>query len=64
LEARRWADAAKEVRDKALEAGAGGVDAARRFGDEALDRTKSATGKLSGRIAERTRRRRADDEEG
>lgn len=64
LEARRWADAATEVRDKALETGAGGVDAAKRLGNEALDRTKSATVKLSSRIAERTRRRRTDDEEG
>ena len=64
LEARRWADAAAEVRDKALETGADGVDAARRLGNETLDRAKSATGKLSSRIAERALRRRADDEVG
>jgi hypothetical protein len=62
LEARRWADAATEVRDKALEAGADGVGAARRLGNENLDRAKSATGKLSSRIAERALRRRRDDE--
>jgi hypothetical protein len=62
LEARRWADAATEVRDKGLEAGADGVDAARRLGNESLDRAKSATGKLSSRIAERALRRRRDDE--
>ncbi|MFG2091919.1 hypothetical protein [Spirillospora sp. NPDC048824] len=32
-EARRWADAAKEVRDKAIEAGADHVGTAKRFGD-------------------------------
>jgi rRNA processing protein Krr1/Pno1 len=61
-EARRWADAAKEVRDKSLETGADGVDAARRLGNETLDRAKSATGKVSSRIAERALRRRGDEE--
>ncbi len=64
VEARRWADAATEVRDKALETGADGVAAARRLGDETLDRARSVTGKLSSRIAERALRRRGDDEEG
>lgn len=63
LEARRWADAAWQVRDKALEKGAGGLDAARRLGQETLDRTKSTTGKLSNRVADRTLRRRGDDED-
>ncbi|MCP3785259.1 hypothetical protein NLX85_17990 [Micromonospora sp. A3M-1-15] len=62
-EARRWTDAAKEARDKALEAGADGVGAARRLGDQTLGRAKWATGKLSSRFAERTLRRRGDDEE-
>jgi hypothetical protein len=63
LEARRWADAAAEVRDKALETGAEGVDAAGRLGNETLDRARSVTGKLSSRIVERALRRRRDDEE-
>ncbi len=63
LEARRWVDAAAEVRDKALETGAEGVDAARRVGNETLDRARSVTGKLSTGIAERALRRRGDDEE-
>ncbi|MFI5485635.1 hypothetical protein [Micromonospora echinaurantiaca] len=62
-EARRWTDAAKEVRDKALETGADGVGAAVRLGNETLGRAKWATGKLSSRIAERALRRRGDDEE-
>jgi hypothetical protein len=62
LEAKRWVDAAVELRDKAIETGADRVDAARRLGNQTLDRAKSATGKLSGRIAERARRRREDDE--
>ncbi len=62
-EARRWADAAREARDKALETGADRVGAARRLGNETFDRAKSATGKFSSLIAERTFRRREDDEE-
>ncbi|SBT40684.1 hypothetical protein [Micromonospora auratinigra] len=62
-EARRWADAAMEVTDKALETGAEGVNAAARFGNETLDRAKWATDKLSSLIAERTFGRRGDDEE-
>ncbi len=63
LEARRWVDAAAEVRDKVLETGAEGVDAARHLGNETLDRARSVTGKLSIGIAERALRRRGDDEE-
>ena len=63
LEARRWVDAAAEVRDKVLETGAEGVDAARHLGNENLDRARSVTGKLSSGIAERALRRRRDDEE-
>ena len=62
LEARRWADAATEARDKALETGADGVDAARRLGNESLDRAKSVTGKLSNRLTERAFRRRKDEQ--
>jgi hypothetical protein len=51
-----------EVRDKALETGADRVDAARRLGNETFDRARSATGKLSSRIAERAHRRRGNDE--
>ncbi|MFE6066946.1 hypothetical protein [Streptomyces sp. NPDC056525] len=64
LEARRWKQAAVEVRDRALEKGAENVDAARRLGTETLGRAKSATGKLSSGIAERALRRRGGDEEG
>jgi hypothetical protein len=60
LEPRRWADAATEVRDKALKAGVDGVGAAMRLGDETLDQAKSATGKLSGRVADPVLRRRKD----
>ncbi|MFJ8861284.1 hypothetical protein ACIRD8_22995 [Streptomyces sp. NPDC102451] len=62
-EARRWAHAATDVRDKALEAGAKGVDTARSLGSETLDRAGSVTEKLAGGIAERVRRRRGRDEE-
>lgn len=62
-EARRWAEAAKEVKDRALETGAARVEAVRRFGNEAIGRARSATGQLSSRIAERALRRREDGEE-
>ena len=62
LDARRWPDAAAEVRDKVLETGAEGVDASRRLGNETFGRAKSVTGKLSSGIAERTLRRRGNDE--
>ncbi|ETK37609.1 hypothetical protein [Microbispora sp. ATCC PTA-5024] len=62
LEARRWVEAAAEVRDKVLETGAEGVDAARHLGNETLGRARSVTGRLSGEIARF--RRRGDDEEG
>jgi hypothetical protein len=64
LEATRWADAATEARDKALETGADGVDAARRLGNEGLDRAKSVTGNLSSRFTERALRRRRDEKPG
>lgn len=62
LEARRWVDAAADVKDKVLETGGVGVDAARLLGNETLDRARSVTGKLSSGIAERALRRRRDDE--
>ncbi|MEU6432471.1 hypothetical protein ABZ860_41755 [Microbispora sp. NPDC046973] len=64
MDARRWVDAAAEARDKVLETGAEGVDAARRLGSETIDRAKSVTGKFSSGIAGRVLRRRGDDEEG
>jgi hypothetical protein len=63
-EARRWVDAAAEAKDKALETGANGVDAARSFGSKTLDRAGSVTGKLAGKLAERARRQRGGAEEG
>ncbi|MEU6059957.1 hypothetical protein [Streptomyces sp. NPDC047097] len=60
---RRWTAAAAEVRDKALEAGARGVGAARSLGNETLDRASSVKNRLTGGIAERARRRRGDEEE-
>ena len=59
-EAKRWVDAAAEARDDAFVTGARGVDAARRLGNETLDRARSMTGKLPGGLAERVLRRRGD----
>ena len=63
LEARRWVDAAAEVKDKALDTGAEGAEAARRLGSETLDRAKTVTEMLSSGITERAHRRRGDDDE-
>ena len=73
LEARRWAHAAAELRDKALESGAERVDASKRRsmeaveaskrrGSETLDRAKTLKGRLSSELAERTLRRRGRDD--
>jgi hypothetical protein len=63
LEARRWAEAATEVRDKALETGSDGVRTARRLGVEGIDRARSTTSKVSGRLAEQGRRLRRDTDD-
>ncbi|QKW30241.1 hypothetical protein HUT11_32065 [Streptomyces seoulensis] len=62
-ETRRWAVAAVEARDKALETGAKSVDAARTLGAGTLDRAGAVKDRLSGGIAERARRLRGTDEE-
>ncbi|RDS63951.1 hypothetical protein [Streptomyces sp. M7] len=62
-EVRRWVDAATEVRDKALETGAKGVDVARSRGKVALDRAGSAKDRLADGIAERVRRMRGGEAE-
>lgn len=64
LEARRWVEAAAQVRDRALETGGDGVDAARRRSTETLDRARSARANLSRRVGDRAGRWRSDDEEG
>lgn len=63
LEARRWVEAASEVRVKVLETGAERVEVSRRLGNEALDRARSVQGRLSGGIAERALRRRGGTDE-
>jgi len=64
LEAKRWVDAASEVRDKVLKTGAERVDVSRRLGNEALDRARSVQGRVSSGIAERALRRRCGQDEG
>ena len=63
LEAKRWVDAAAEVRDKVLETGAERVDVSRRLGNQALDRARSVQGRLSSGIAERAPRRGGGEDE-
>jgi hypothetical protein len=69
VEARRWVEAAGDVRDKVFETGVDGVDTARRFGTEQFGRARSAQGKFSNGVAKRARllregRRRPDQELG
>lgn len=63
LEARQWASAVTEVRDRALESGADRVSAVRRHGSSTFDRARSSTGKLSDRITEHRPRWRKDNKE-
>ncbi len=63
LEARRWVEAASDVKDKVLETGAERVEVSWRLGNEALDRARSVQGRLSGGIAERALRRRGGQDE-
>jgi hypothetical protein len=63
LEARRWVDAASDVRDKALETGTEGVVAVKRFGGEGVGKARSATGKLARGVTGRAARRRERNEE-
>jgi hypothetical protein len=63
VEARRWLNAAAEMRDKVFETGAEGVAAGRQLGNQTLNRAKSLTGRISGGIVERVHRQRGNDEE-
>ncbi|CAM3594323.1 hypothetical protein [Nocardioides zeicaulis] len=58
LEAKRWADAATDLRDKALVSGSRRVDAARALGSETYERAILSRSRLSNRVAERARRMR------
>jgi hypothetical protein len=55
-EARRWAMAATDMRDKALETGAGGVGAAKRLGSASFGRARSVGGKVSSNLVDKARR--------
>jgi hypothetical protein len=61
LEAQRWRDAAVGAKDKMLETGAEGVDAAMNLGSEGLDRVRSTKDKLSNGV--RAFRQAIKDEE-
>lgn len=63
VEARRWVDAATDVRDRMLETGTEGVGAAKGMGNETIGRARSATDKLSLKIAAGALRRRENDDE-
>ena len=56
IEGRRWTEAAEEARDDVLEAGADGLQAVGRFGNEALENARMSAGRFAGRLAERLQR--------
>ena len=58
VDARRWRDAATDMRDKVLETGADGVGNARRFGVGTLGRARAASSRVSTGIAGAAARRR------
>jgi hypothetical protein len=60
-EAKRWATAVVEMRDEALDRGEDGVDAAKRLGDETLDRAKSVSVSVTSKLADRARRWQKSD---
>jgi len=61
VDAKRWLEAAVDVRDDALAAGVVGVEAAKRFGDEAYTNARSVSDKLVLGFAERALRRRGNE---
>lgn len=61
LEAKRWALAAGEARDKVVEVGGQSLGTARRFGLKTFEGAKSTTEKLGKEFADRRPRRRAND---
>lgn len=63
VEAKRWMDAATDVKDKVVQTGVDGVGAAGRLGSQTIDGAKSVTGKISTGLADRTLRRRRDDKD-
>lgn len=62
VDARRWLEAAAEIKDRAVETGAEGLGVARQVGTDTVDRARAMTGKVSAEIAERIARRRQEDD--
>jgi len=61
-EAKRWTAAVGEFRDKALEEGSEGLDAAKALGSSAIERARLATGRVAAGVAERALRDRGSME--
>lgn len=64
LEARRWLDAAGSTRDRVIDAGAEGVGAAMKLGNDSVDRARSFGGKLAGDLAAKLSKWRTEEAEG
>ena len=61
-DSRRWSEAASERLDQAKAVGAQGIGGVKRLGSETRDRAGTMKNKLSGRIADRKRRRADEDD--
>jgi hypothetical protein len=59
IEPRPWLEAAVEVRDKALDTGAEGIESAKRFGTAQVGRARSAADRVASEVADQAKRLRA-----
>lgn len=65
-DARKWKDAATELKDKVVDTGVSGVDVVTRVGGESLEHAKNATGKLVNNLSgfkNRVTKKKSDPEE-
>jgi hypothetical protein len=60
VQVRGWLEAATDARDRALQSGATGVESAKGFSEQTVDRARTATTKLVGTLAERAKRKRPE----
>lgn len=60
VDARRWLDAATDVRDRVRETGEDGIQVVRRVGVGAVDQTRAVSDRVTREVMERARRQRGD----
>jgi len=60
VDARRWLDAATDVRDRVRETGEDGIEVVRRVGVGAVDQTRAVSDRVTREVIERALRQRGD----